>query len=112
MVTIEDGRRQLSQPFRPEGKAMPPMNAICASTSLDSDVGAIIPAATHLWSLPPRLGQSGGLCAGVQKVDGLWLPLRDETQVDVKVYGKRVLTIDHGPYQITDKSELAEEQLN
>jgi hypothetical protein len=47
-----------------------------------------------------------------QKVDGLWLPLRDETQVDVKVYGKRVLTIDHGPYQITDKSELAEEQLN
>lgn len=33
-----------------------------------------------------------------QKVDEFWLPLRDETQVEVKVYGKRVLTIDHGPY--------------
>jgi hypothetical protein len=33
-----------------------------------------------------------------QKVDEFWLPLRDETQVEVKVYGKRVLTIEHGPY--------------
>jgi hypothetical protein len=33
-----------------------------------------------------------------QKVDEFWLPLRDETQVDVKIYGKRVLVIDHGPY--------------
>ena len=40
-----------------------------------------------------------------QKVDEFWLPLRDETLVEVRVYGKRVLTIEHGPYQITDKLE-------
>jgi hypothetical protein len=40
-----------------------------------------------------------------QRVDGFWLPLRDETQVDVKVYGRRVLTIEHGPYRITNNSE-------
>jgi hypothetical protein len=35
-----------------------------------------------------------------QKVDGFWLPLCDETQVHVKLYGKRVFTIDHGQYVI------------
>jgi len=35
-----------------------------------------------------------------QKVDGFWLPSRDETQVDVKLYGKRVFTIDHGQDQL------------
>jgi hypothetical protein len=35
-----------------------------------------------------------------QRVDGFWLPLRDETQVDVKLYGKRVFTIDHDQYAI------------
>jgi hypothetical protein len=47
-----------------------------------------------------------------QKVDEFWLPLRDETQVDVKVYGKRVLTIEHGPYVIADKPELRTESAN
>jgi hypothetical protein len=47
-----------------------------------------------------------------QKVDEFWLPLRDETQVEVKVYGKRVLTIDHGPYVIADKQELRTESAN
>jgi hypothetical protein len=47
-----------------------------------------------------------------QKVDEFWLPLRDETQVDVKIYGKRVLTIEHGPYVIPDKRELTSGSLN
>jgi hypothetical protein len=42
-----------------------------------------------------------------QKVDEFWLPLRDETQVEVKVYGKRVLTIEHGPYVLPTEPQLA-----
>ncbi len=37
-----------------------------------------------------------------QKIDEFWLPLRDETHVEVKVYGRRLLTIDHGPYVFSD----------
>ena len=33
-----------------------------------------------------------------QKIDGFWLPQRDETFVSVKLYGKKVLTIDHQDY--------------
>src|SRR5580704_2585710 len=40
-----------------------------------------------------------------QKVDGFWLPLRDETKVDVKLYGKRVFTIDHGHYVVQGQAE-------
>jgi hypothetical protein len=40
-----------------------------------------------------------------QKVDGFWLPLRDETLVDVKLYGKRVFTIDHGQYVVQGQAE-------
>lgn len=47
-----------------------------------------------------------------QKVDEFWLPLRDETQVEVKIYGKRVLTIEHGPYVLPSESQRATEQVN
>jgi hypothetical protein len=35
-----------------------------------------------------------------QKLDGFWLPQRDETVVDVRIYGKKVLTIDHRDYTL------------
>jgi hypothetical protein len=47
-----------------------------------------------------------------QKVDEFWLPLRDETQVEVKIYGKRVLTIDHGPYVLPSVPQRAVDQVN
>jgi hypothetical protein len=47
-----------------------------------------------------------------QKVDEFWLPLRDETQVEVKVYGKRVLTIEHGPYVLPVEPARGPEQVN
>ena len=40
-----------------------------------------------------------------QKLEGFWLPLRDETQVSVKFYGKRVFTIDHSQYAIEGQTE-------
>jgi hypothetical protein len=39
-----------------------------------------------------------------QKVGGFWLPLKDETVVQVRFYGKKVLTIDHRDYSVRGKS--------
>src|SRR5712671_4808075 len=35
-----------------------------------------------------------------QKIDGFWLPKKDETFVMVKMYGHKVLTIDHQNYTV------------
>lgn len=35
-----------------------------------------------------------------QKIGEFWLPARDYTLVDVRIYGKRILTIDHHDYSI------------
>jgi hypothetical protein len=35
-----------------------------------------------------------------QKIDGFWLPQRDETFVEVRLYGKKVLTIAHENYVV------------
>ena len=35
-----------------------------------------------------------------QRIGDFWLPSKDETFVDVKLYGKKVLTIDHHDYMI------------
>jgi hypothetical protein len=39
-----------------------------------------------------------------QKIGGFWLPLKDETVVQVRFYGKKVLTIDHGDYLVRGTS--------
>jgi hypothetical protein len=36
-----------------------------------------------------------------QKIDGFWLSKKDETLVQVRMYGKKVLTIDHQNYTVT-----------
>jgi hypothetical protein len=33
-----------------------------------------------------------------QKIDGFWLPHLDETSIEVKIYGRRTLTISHDQY--------------
>jgi len=35
-----------------------------------------------------------------QRIDSFWLPQRDMTLVDVRLYGKKVLTIDHRDYSV------------
>jgi outer membrane lipoprotein-sorting protein len=37
-----------------------------------------------------------------QKIGDFWLPLKDETSVHVRFYGRKILTIDHGRYTIND----------
>jgi len=41
-----------------------------------------------------------------EKVAGFWLPLKDETVVQVRMYGKKILTIDHADYSV--RAEPAE----
>jgi hypothetical protein len=38
-----------------------------------------------------------------EKVAGFWLPYKDETMVEVRLYGKKVLTIDHRDYSVKGK---------
>jgi hypothetical protein len=35
-----------------------------------------------------------------QKIDGFWLPERDQTLIQVRLYGKKLLTIDHQDYVV------------
>jgi hypothetical protein len=35
-----------------------------------------------------------------QKIDGFWLPEKDQTLVQVRLYGKKLLTIDHQDYVV------------
>ena len=39
-----------------------------------------------------------------QRIDGFWLPFRDETFVEVKMYGRKVFTVDHRHYVINSDS--------
>jgi hypothetical protein len=43
-----------------------------------------------------------------EKVAGFWLPLKDETAVQVRMYGKKILTIDHADYAVRAKPLEAE----
>jgi hypothetical protein len=47
-----------------------------------------------------------------QKIDGFWLPQKDETFVQVRMYGRKVLTIDHQNYSITGASDTEESVQN
>src|SRR5216683_2959840 len=44
-----------------------------------------------------------------QRIDGFWLPCRDETVVEVKMYGRRVFTVDHQQYVINPANPLQAE---
>lgn len=35
-----------------------------------------------------------------QKIDGFWLPQKDETAVEVRIYGKKILAIEHYDYTV------------
>jgi hypothetical protein len=47
-----------------------------------------------------------------QKIDGFWLPLKDETHVQVRMYGQKVLTIDHQNYVVAGARNTEESVQN
>ena len=42
-----------------------------------------------------------------QKFDSFWLPQRDMTFVDVRLHGKKILTIDHHDYSVNSSFAVA-----
>jgi len=44
-----------------------------------------------------------------QRLGGFWFPYRDETSVEVKIYGRRVFTVDHQQYVINPSNPLQAE---
>jgi hypothetical protein len=45
-----------------------------------------------------------------QKIDGFWLPQKDQTHVQVRLYGKKVLTITHQDYVVNAAQSKKEVQ--
>lgn len=43
-----------------------------------------------------------------QKIDGFWLPQKDETFVRVRMYGQKILTIDHKKYTVAGARNTTE----
>src|SRR5229473_3132392 len=73
---------------------------------IDADDFAIVKIAGHpakklsFWINRADFGRK------YQRIDGFWLPYRDETSVEVKLYGRRVFTVDHQQYVINADSHL------
>jgi hypothetical protein len=79
---------------------------------IESHDFAVVKIAGHPAKKPSFWINQADFVRQYQKVDEFWLPLRDETQVDVKIYGKRVLIIDHGPYVLSPPTQAAKEPAN
>ena len=82
------------------------------SVWIESHDFAVVKIAGHPAKKPSFWINRADFVREYQKVDEFWLPLRDETQVDVKIYGKRVLTIEHGPYVFPPEPQRGADQVN
>jgi Outer membrane lipoprotein-sorting protein len=67
---------------------------------IDADDFAVVKIAGHPAKKPSFWINRAEFVRQYQRIAGFWLPFRDETSVDVKMYGKRVFTIDHQQYRI------------
>ncbi len=45
-----------------------------------------------------------------QRIDGFWLPFRDETMVDIRVHGRREFRIEHEQYVINATNDVRPQQ--
>ena len=61
---------------------------------------AIVKIAGHPAKKPSFWVNRADFVRQYQKIDGFWVPCRDETSVDVKIYGRKVFTVDHEQYVI------------
>ena len=76
---------------------------------IDADDFAVVKIAGHPAKKPSFWINRADFVRQYQRIAGFWLPFRDETVVDVKMYGKKVFTIDHHEYVINADSAVPEE---
>jgi len=62
---------------------------------IDAQDFAIVKIAGHPAKKPSFWINRADFVRQYQRIDGFWLPFRDETSVEVKIYGRRVFTVDH-----------------
>jgi hypothetical protein len=73
---------------------------------IDAQDFAIVKIAGHPAKKPSFWINRADFVRQYQRIDGFWLPFRDETSVEVKMYGRRVFTVDHQQYVINADSSL------
>jgi len=73
---------------------------------IDAEDFAVVKIAGHPAKKPSFWINRAEFVRQYQRIAGFWLPFRDETSVDVKMYGKRIFTIDHQQYVINADSAL------
>jgi len=67
---------------------------------IDAEDFAVVKIAGHPAKRPSFWINRADFVRRYQRIDGFWFPLRDETFVDVKMYGQRVFIVDHQRYVI------------
>src|SRR5260370_1986864 len=77
---------------------------------IDAEDFAVVKIAGHPAKKPSFWINRADFVRRYQRIDGFWLPCRDETYVDVKIYGRRVFTVDHQQYVIDPGNRLQAEK--
>jgi hypothetical protein len=77
---------------------------------IDTEDFAIVKIAGHPAKKPSFWINRADFVRRYQRIDGFWFPFRDETFVDVKMYGQRVFTVDHQQYVIDPANHLQAEK--
>jgi len=73
---------------------------------IHADDFAVVKIAGHPAKKPSFWINRAEFVRQYQRIAGFWLPFRDETSVEVKMYGRRVFTIDHQQYLINADNPL------
>jgi len=73
---------------------------------IDAEDFAIVKIAGHPAKKPSFWINRADFVRQYQRIDGFWLPCRDETSVEVRMYGRRVFTVDHQQYVINADGPL------
>src|SRR6266849_3002013 len=73
---------------------------------IDAEDFAVVKIAGHPAKKPSFWINRAEFVRLYQRIDGFWLPYRDETSVEVKMYGRRALTVDHQQYVINADGPL------
>ena len=73
---------------------------------IDAEDFAIAKIAGHPAKKPSFWINRADFVRQYQRIDGFWLPYRDETSVEVKMYGRRVFTVDHQQYVVNPANPL------
>jgi len=79
---------------------------------IDTGDFAVVRIAGHPAKKPSFWIERADFVREYQRIDGFWFSKKDETFVKVRMYGQKVLTIDHQNYTVNGASNTAESARN